>query len=112
MKLPQLKFDTFSGAHDEYDIFVSTFVEVVGRIITDPATKLIRLKSHVSGIAADAIKSCRTQDGAEAYTRVCEHRGTDGPRPAKNPSVRQTFPFSRPDCPAHIWLLCTHLHTL
>ena len=44
--------------------------------------------------------------------RVCEHRGTDGPRPAKNPSVRQTFPFSRPDCPAHIWLLCTHLHTL
>ena len=43
---------------------------------------------------------------------ICEHRGTDGPRPAKNPSVRQTFPFSRPDCPAHIWLLCTHLHTL
>ena len=37
------------------------------------------------------------------------NRGTDAPRPAKNPSVRQTFPFSRPDCPAHIWLLCSLL---
>ena len=70
MNLPPLKLDTFSGAPDEYDVFVSTFEEVVGRITTDPAAKLIRLKSHVSGIAADAIKSCRTQDGAEAYTRA------------------------------------------
>ena len=70
MNLPPLKLDTFSGAPDEYDVFVSTFEEVVGRITTDPVAKLIRLKSHVSGTAADAIKSCRTQDGAEAYTRA------------------------------------------
>ena len=69
MNLPPLKLDTFSGAPDEYDVF-STFEEIVGRITTDPATKLLRLKSHGSGIAADAIKSCRTQDGAEAYTRA------------------------------------------
>ena len=68
MNLPPLKL--FSGAPDEYYVFVSTFKEVVGRITTHPAAKLIRLKSHVSGIAADAIKSCRSQDGAEAYTRA------------------------------------------
>ena len=60
MDLPPLKLDTFSGALDEYDVFVSTVEEVVGRITTDPDAKLIQLKSHVSGIAADAIQSCRT----------------------------------------------------
>ena len=50
MNLPPLQIDTFPGAPDGYDVFFTTFEEVVGRVTTDPAAKIIRLKSHVSGM--------------------------------------------------------------
>ena len=70
MSLPPLKIEIFDGSPDDYDIFISTFEEVIGRVTSDPVAKLIRLKSHVIGKAADAIKSCRTQDGEKAYTNA------------------------------------------
>ena len=41
MNLSRLKLDTFSGAPDECDVFVTMFDEVVGPVTTDPAAKLI-----------------------------------------------------------------------
>ena len=70
MSLPPLKIEIFDGSPDDYDILISTFEEVIGRVTSDPVTKLIRLKSLVTGNAADAIKSCRTQDGDKAYTNA------------------------------------------
>ena len=70
MSLPPLKIEIFDGSPDDYDIFISTFEEVIGRVTSDPVAKLIRLKSHVTGKAADAIKSCRNQDGEKAYTNA------------------------------------------
>ena len=70
VNLPPLKIETFSGSPDDFDTFITTFDLIVGRVTKDSAAKLIRLKSHVSGIAAEAIKSCRTQDGEQAYTRA------------------------------------------
>ena len=70
MSLPPLKIEIFDGSPDDYDTFISTFEEVIGRVTSDPAAKLIRLKSHVTGKAADAIKSCRTQDGEKAYNNA------------------------------------------
>ena len=59
MGLPPLKIEILDGSPDYYDIFISTFEEVIGRVTSDPVAKLIKLKSHVTGKAADAIKSCR-----------------------------------------------------
>ena len=70
MSLPPLKIEIFDGSPDDYDIFNSTFEEVIGRVTSDPVAKLIRLKSLVTGKAAYAIKSCRTQDGDKAYTNA------------------------------------------
>ena len=70
MSLPPLKIEIFDGSPDDYDTFISTFEEVIGRVTSDPAAKLIRLKSHVTGKAADAINSCRTQDGEKAYNNA------------------------------------------
>ena len=69
MSFPPLKIEIFDSS-DDYNIFISTFEEVIGRVTSDPVAKLIRLKSHVTGKAADAIKSCRTQDGEKAYTNA------------------------------------------
>ena len=56
MSLPPLKIKIFDGSLD-YDILISTFEEVIGRVTSDPVAKLIRLKSHVTDKAADTIKS-------------------------------------------------------
>ena len=61
VNLPPLNIETFTGSPDDFDTFITTFDIVVGRVTNDPAAKLIRLKSHVSGIAVEAIKSCRTR---------------------------------------------------
>ena len=70
MSLPPLKIEIFDGSPDDYDIFNSTFEEVIGRVTSDPAAKLIRLKSHATCKAADATKSCRTEDGGKADTNA------------------------------------------
>ena len=70
INLPPLKIETFTGTPEDYDSFVATFNEVVCRATNDPAAKLIRLKTHVSGIALDAIRSCRTLDGEDGYSRA------------------------------------------
>ena len=67
MNLPPLKIETFSGMPEEFDVFITTFDEVVGRVTPDAAARLIRLKSHLSGKASDAVRSCRSQGGQEAY---------------------------------------------
>ena len=50
--------------------FITTFEEVVGRITPDPDARLIRLKSHLSGKASDAVRSCRSQCGEESYKKA------------------------------------------
>ena len=52
INLPPLELKRFSGDPDEFDDFVTTFSEVIGNVISDPAAKLIRLKSQVTGIAS------------------------------------------------------------
>ena len=70
INLPPLELKRFSGDPDEFDDFVTTFNEVIGNVISDPAAKLIRLKSQVTGIASDSIKMCRTDTGADGYARA------------------------------------------
>ena len=70
INLPPLELKRFSGDPDEFDDFVTTFNEVIGNVISDPAAKLIRLKSQVTGIASDSIKMCRTDSGADGYARA------------------------------------------
>ena len=70
INLPPLELKRFSGDPDEFDDFVTTFNEVIGNVISDPAAKLIRLKSQVTGIAFDSIKMCRADSGADGYARA------------------------------------------
>ena len=70
INLPPLELKRFSGDPDEFDDFVTTFNEVIGNVISDPAAKLIRLKSQVTGIASDSIKMCLTDSGADGYARA------------------------------------------
>ena len=72
INLPPLVLQTFSGEPDEYDNFIVTFNEVIGNVVTDPAARLLRLKSQLSGIALDSIKMCRTDGGEDGYARALE----------------------------------------
>ena len=65
--LPPLHIETFNGNAREYESFITTFKEVVEIATPSPAARLIRLKSHLSGHAQQAIESCRPQDGQAAY---------------------------------------------
>ena len=70
INLPPLELQKFSGEPDEYDNFIATFNEVIGSVVTDPSARLVRLKSQVTGVALDSIKTCRMDDGEEGYTRA------------------------------------------
>ena len=70
VNLPPLELQKFSGEPDEYDNFIATFNEVIGSVVTDPSARLVRLKSQVTGVALDSIKTCRMDDGEEGYTRA------------------------------------------
>ena len=70
INLPPLELKKFSGEPDDFDDFMTTFHEVVGKIVTDPASKLLRLKSEVTGIASESIKMCRMDDGEDGYKRA------------------------------------------
>ena len=70
INLPPLELKKFSGQPDEFDNFVTTFNEVIGNIVSDPAAKLLRLKSQLTGAALDSIKMCRTDSGEDGYVRV------------------------------------------
>ena len=49
---------------------MTTFHEVLSKVVTDPASKLSRLKSQVTGIASESIKMCRMDDGHDGYARA------------------------------------------
>ena len=70
INLPPLELTKFSGDPNEFDNFITTFKEVIGNVVSDPAVKLIRLKSQVTGAAFDSIKMCRTDSGDDGYTRA------------------------------------------
>ena len=70
--LPPLELKKFSGEPDEFDDFVATFQEVIGNAVSNPAAKLVRLKSQLTGIALDSIKMCRTDIGEEGYIRAMD----------------------------------------
>ena len=70
INLPPLELKKFSGEPDDFDDFMTTFHEVVGKVVTDPASKLLRLKSQVTGIASESIKMCRMDDGEDGYKRA------------------------------------------
>ena len=70
INLPSLELKKFSGQPDEYDNFVTTFNEVIGSTLSDPASKLIRLKSQLTGTALDSISMCRTDGGEDGFTRA------------------------------------------
>ena len=70
INLPPLELTKFSGDPIEFDNFITTFKEVIGNVDSDPAVKLIRLKSQVTGAAFDSIKMCRTDSGDDGYTRA------------------------------------------
>ena len=70
--LPPLELKKFSGEPDEFDDFVATFQEVIGNAVSNPAAKLVRLKSQLTGIALDSIKMCRTDSGEEGYIRAMD----------------------------------------
>ena len=57
INLPPLELKKFSGQPDKYDNLVTTFNEVIGSTLSDPASKLIRLKSQLTGTALDSISS-------------------------------------------------------
>ena len=70
INLPPLELKKFSGEPDDFEEFITTFNEVIGNVVTDPASKLLRLKSQVTGVASDSIKMCRLDDGEDAYARA------------------------------------------
>ena len=69
INLPPLDLQKFSGKPEEYDNFIATFQEVIGNAVSDPAAKLVRLKSQLTGTALDSIKMCRT-DSENGYTQA------------------------------------------
>ena len=70
INLPSLELKKFSGQPDEYDNFVTTFNEVIGSTLSDPASKLICLKSQLTGTALDSISMCRADGGEDGFTRA------------------------------------------
>ena len=70
INLPPLQLQKFSGKPDEFDNFITTFHEVIGKVVPDPAAKLVRLKSQLTGPALDSVKMCRTDSGDEGYARA------------------------------------------
>ena len=70
INLPPLELKKFSGEPDDFDNFMTTFHEVIGKVVTDPASKLLRLKSQVTGIVSESIKMCRIDDGHDGYARA------------------------------------------
>ena len=70
INLPSLELRKFSGEPEEFDDFLATFNEVIGNVVPDPAAKLVRLKSQVTGVALDSIKMCRTDSGEDGYNKA------------------------------------------
>ena len=70
INLPPLELQKYSGEPEEFDSFITTFNEVIGNVVSDPAAKLVRLKSQLTGSALDSIKMCRTDSGEEGYNRA------------------------------------------
>ena len=70
INLPPLELKKFSGEPDDFDNFMTTFHEVIDKVVTNPASKLLRLKSQVTGIASESIKMCRMDDGHDGYARA------------------------------------------
>ena len=70
INLPPLELQKFSGEPEEFDSFITTFNAVIGNVISDPAAKLVRLKSQLTGVALESIKMCRTDSGEDGYARA------------------------------------------
>ena len=70
INLPSLELQKFSGEPEEFDSFITTFNAVIGNVISDPAAKLVRLKSQLTGVALESIKMCRTDSGEDGYARA------------------------------------------
>ena len=47
INLPPLELKKLSRQPDEFDNFVTTFNEVIGNVDSDPAAKLLRLRSQL-----------------------------------------------------------------
>ena len=70
INLPLLELRKFSGEPDDFEDFITTFNEVIGNVVTEPAPKLLRLKSQDTGVVSDSIKMCRLDDVEDAYGRA------------------------------------------
>ena len=70
INLPSLELQKFSGEPEEFDSFITTFNAVIGNVISDPAAKLVRFKSQLTGVALESIKMCRTDSGEDGYARA------------------------------------------
>ena len=70
LSLPKISIPTFSGDPREYHLFITTFDQVVGDVLSSDQAKLTRLYQYLAGEAQSSVKSFMLIGGATGYAKA------------------------------------------
>ena len=70
LSLPKVEIPMFNGDPREYHMFISTFDQVVGNVLSSDQAKLTRLYQYLSGEARSAVKSFAQIGGGAGYAKA------------------------------------------
>ena len=70
LSLPKVEIPMFNGDTREYHMFISTFDQVVGNVLSSDQAKLTRLYQYLSGEARSAVKSFAQIGGGAGYAKA------------------------------------------
>ena len=70
MSLPKVEIPISNGDQREYHMFISTFDQVVGYVLSSDQAKLTRLYQYLSGETRPAVKSFAQIGGGAGYAKA------------------------------------------
>ena len=70
LSLPKVEIPIFNGDPREYYMFISSFDQVVGNVLSRDQAKLTRLYQYLSGEARSAVKSFAQTGGVAGYAKA------------------------------------------
>ena len=68
--LPKVEIPIFSGDPREYHMFITTFDQVIGNVLSSDQAKLTRLYQYLSGEARSAVKAFAQIGGGVGYAKT------------------------------------------
>ena len=70
LSLPKVEIPIFNGDPREYHMFITTFDQVVGNVLSSDQAKLTRLYQYLSGEARPAVKAFAQIGGGAGYAKT------------------------------------------